>query len=328
VHLIIDGNNIAWAGYYALERAMKPADELRRRRVALLGVAGGVLGAIARGGVPPGAARPSTELTRVTVAFDDGRPLRRRQIYPPYQTGRERDPKFIANEPIVLGAIATFIDVAAHSLPIDIVRSTNVEADDLIAGTVARRDGTPVRIVSTDRDFLQLVGPDVDIYSPVKRIIVDEANFDEQALPRTSSGAIARFPRERFLQYRTLLGDPSDDLPGVPGIGPLTAAALVARADARAFVGDPAAVREAIGRKSLAVERAFADGTANAVIERNETLMDLRRPSPVWDLLDVARTRGPWDAATFSAWLDELRPAGIDRAALLRELGHLAAARV
>jgi 5'-3' exonuclease len=323
VHLIIDGNNLAWAGYYALERAMKPEDELRKGRVALLGVAGGVLGAIARRGMPPGTSA-THELTHVTVAFDDGRPLRRRQIYPAYQTGRERDPKFIANEPIVLGAIAVFIDIAARALPVDLLRSTNVEADDLIAGSVARRDGTPVRIVSTDRDFLQLVGPGVDIYSPVKRVIVDEANFDEQALPRSSSGAIARFPRDRFLQYRTLLGDPSDDLPGVPGIGPLTAAALVARADARAFVGDPGAVREAIGRKSLAVERAFADGTAEAVLERNEALMDLRRPSPVWDLLDDARRRGAWDAAAFSAWLDELRPAGIDRPALLRQLERLA----
>ncbi len=52
--LILDGNNIAWAGYYALERAMKPESPERRARVALLGLAGMALGAIARGGTPPG----------------------------------------------------------------------------------------------------------------------------------------------------------------------------------------------------------------------------------------------------------------------------------
>ena len=48
--LLLDGNNIAWAGYYALERAMKPEDDERRSRVAMLGLAAGILGAIARGG--------------------------------------------------------------------------------------------------------------------------------------------------------------------------------------------------------------------------------------------------------------------------------------
>jgi hypothetical protein len=106
--LLIDGNNLAWAGYYALERAMKPENDERRARVALLGLSSMILGAIARDGTPPTAGPPAaagrrspskqasmalddpadtaasanparTPVTRVAIAFDEGRPLRRRE---------------------------------------------------------------------------------------------------------------------------------------------------------------------------------------------------------------------------------------------------------
>src|SRR2546423_10236162 len=105
--LLIDGNNMAWAGYYALERAMKPDTPERRDRVAMLGLGGTVLGAIARNGEPPDG--PEGEpLTRVAICFDEGRPLRRRELFPAYQTGREGDPKFVENESTILRAVSAF----------------------------------------------------------------------------------------------------------------------------------------------------------------------------------------------------------------------------
>jgi DNA polymerase-1 len=322
--LLIDGNNMAWAGYYALERAMKPEDDERRARVAQLGLTGGVLGAIARRGEPPDS-KTSQPLTRVAVCFDKGRPLRRRAMYPPYQTGREGDPKFTTNEPTILRAIDDFAD-ALLAAPVDVVRGDNTEADDIIAGMVQAHPEITTRIVSTDRDFLQLVGPKLSVYAPVKRIVIDESSFFDAAAPKTSKGEPVLFPRERFLDYRAMIGDPSDNIAGVPGIGPLTAAKLVAAAPVESYFGAADAVRAACGRRSDAVERAFADGTAEAIIERNRTLMDLRRPAPCWDNLDELRVRGTWDRARFEAWFDDVRLSAVIKDYLFTALEELSRA--
>ncbi len=340
--LLLDGNNLAWAGYYGLERAMKPETAERKHRVALLGLASMTLGVIARAGEPPtGMPAPAASaqqsmfddasnaktatLTGVAIAFDEGRPLRRRALFPAYQTGREGDPKFVENEPTILAAIDEFSAMCKATLPFDVLRGKNTEADDLIAGVVHHNPKADKRIVSTDRDFLQLIGPKTTIYSPVKKVVVDEANFDEQAMPKSSSGAIVPFPRARFLDYRALIGDPSDNLPGVPGIGSLSAAKLLAADKLDAYLATTALpsvrnpgglVRDALGRKSALAEAAFADGTAADVIARNRTLMDLRSGAPCWDDLPSYTTTGTYDRAALEAWLDEQKITTVDRAQL------------
>jgi DNA polymerase-1 len=321
--IILDGNNLAWAGYYGLERAMKPEDDAGRRHVAALGINATILGAIARAATPPGQPIDHT-VSRVAICFDQGRPLRRREAYPAYQMGREGDPKFMANETTVLDAIAGFADMAARLLPVEILRGENTEADDLIAGLVDANPDRPKRIVSTDRDFLQLIGPMTSVYAPVKKLVIDEANFVEAAMPKTASGDSVVFPRERFLDYRALTGDPSDNLPGVSGIGPLSAAKLLAAAPLDTYFGDAAAVRAALARKSAAVEAAFASGTAQGIVRRNRELMDLRRPAPCWGQLDALTTRGPWPRAAFEAWLAEERRGAIDAKLLIERMDVLA----
>lgn len=346
--LLIDGNNLAWAGYYALERAMKPEDDERRARVASLGLASMILGAIARDGEPPAAGGPSpasrrgspkqagfafedssktAAVTRVAIAFDEGRPLRRRQVYPPYQTGREGDPKFVENEPTILGAVARFCEIAEQALPVDVLRGTNTEADDLIAGVVQRETQIHKRIVSTDRDFLQLIGPATDVYAPVKKLIINETNFDDVAAPKTSSGKSIPFPRDRYLDYRALTGDPSDNLPGLSGMGPLSAAKLLRLAPLDDYFGKPNAVRDALERKSLVVEQAFRDGSAKDIVERNRVLMDLRRPAPCWDDLDALTTRGTWRLDRFEEWYRAEKISAVEETSLLARLESLAANR-
>ena len=320
--LIIDGNNIAWAGYYGLERAMKPDTSERHRRVALLGLAGMALGAIARGGTPPGV--EPAPLSRVAICFDEGRPLHRRSIFPGYQMAREGDTKFTGNEPTILAAIAEFIEVVRTSLPFEVLRLKNTEADDLIAGLVAKNARKDKRIVSGDRDFLQLISARTSVYSPIKKVVIDEANFFEEAAPKTSAGEPVVFPRERFLDYRTLVGDPSDSLPGVPGIGPLTAAKLVAAGPLESFFGKPEAVRAATGRRSEAIERAFADGSAKEIAARNRGLMDLRAPASGWDRLEEATVRGTWDRAKFEAWVAEEKVKSVDVGMMVQQAEALA----
>lgn len=314
--LLIDGNNLAWAGYYGLERAMKPEDDERRLRVAVLGLTSMALGAIARGGVAPG--ETGERLTRVAVCFDEGRPLRRREMYPAYQTGRERDPKFMAYEATILAAIARFSAIAARALPIEIVRGTNTEADDLIAGLVHAHADARIRIVSTDRDFMQLIGPSVSIYAPVKKLVVTEDSFFDAISIK------GRFPRERFLDYRALIGDPSDDLPGVPGIGDVTASKLVAAHPLDAFLAQPALAAVALGRKSDALIRTLGDPATRAIVDRNRTLMNLRLPAPCWGELDALTTRGRWDREAFEAWFTEQKITAVERAPLFAAMDALA----
>ena len=136
------------------------------------------------------------------------------------------------------------------------------------------------------------------------------------------------FPRERFLDYRALTGDSSDDLPGVPGVGPLSAQKLLA-VGAGGYVlreaATPSGARSA--RKSAAAETAFADGTAQRVVERNRALMDLRIPAPSWEQLDALTTRGTWNRERFRAWFEEEKIKAVEEPVLLAKLKSLAAGR-
>ncbi len=331
--LILDGNNLAWAGFHALRRPMKAETPERKTRAALIGLAQAVLGLIARGGDLAGSAgsgqtplfaETSPGLTGVAIAFDEGRPLRRRAIYPAYQTGREANPAFVENEPYVLDAIAAFVELATH-LPVEVLRGVNTEADDLIAAR-ALAATEPVRIVSTDRDFLQLVDERVAVASPVKRVVITADNFVEEAAPRDAGGAPAAFPRERYLDYRAASGDASDDLPGIPGVGPLTAARLLAAAPLASYFEEPARAGAVLGRRNARLETALASGEARAVVERNRALMDLRAAAALYPDLRPYTRRGQWDEAALRAWLREERLAGIDTEAVVTGCAALAGA--
>jgi DNA polymerase-1 len=293
----------------------------------MLGLASMILGAIARAGEPPDSKEIAAKtVTAVAICFDEGRPLRRREIWPEYQKGRERDPKFIQNEALIVGTIDEFCRTAARLIPLDVLRAKNTEADDFIAGMVHANPSVEKRIVSTDRDFLQLIDADTTVYAPVKKLVIGEHNmFDAMGI--TKDRGKPPFPRERFLDFRALTGDASDDLPGVPGMGPASAARLLSAAAIDTYFGDAARVRAALGRKSQSLERAFADGSAQAVVERNRLLMDLRLPAPCWERLDEIAARGRWDRSAFQAWLEQERITRIGEAQIFDRMDVLAAQR-
>lgn len=329
--LVADGNNLAWAGFHALRKAMGAETPEAKTRAALLGLTQSVLGFAARGGEPPLPGRPegsaaprANPVRRLAVAFDNGRPLRRRSIYPAYQTGRESNPSFIENEPWVLAAIDEFIALATM-LPIDVARGENTEADDLIAALVLGEDELPVRIASTDRDFLQLVADRVSIYSPVKRVVIDAESFVEAAAPKLSDGTPVRFPRERYLDYRAASGDASDDLPGIPGVGAVTAARMLAHAPLDAYFEKPSLVSQALGRRNVKLEGALRDDSARQVVERNRALMDLRAAAQQYRDLSGYVRRGRWDEQGFRAWAKEQRIAGLELDAVCAAMEAVAA---
>lgn len=336
VHLVIDGNNVAWAGFHALRRPMDANTPEKYVRAALLGLTQSVIGFAVRAGEPPEAGPgrvtgqsslfdpPPTRISRLTVAFDEGRPLRRREIYPRYQTGRESDSNFMEFEQYVLTAIEQFSEFAA-SLPAEIIRGRNTEADDLIAATVLGSQGT-VRICSTDRDFLQLVDERVSIYSPVRRLVVTTENFSEATAPKSADGTPSPFPRERYLEYRAASGDASDDLPGIPGVGALTAAKLLNAASLDEYLARPSRLADVLGRRNARIEAAFASGEAAAVTARNLQLMDLRAAAVHYPDLTSYTSTGRWDEPAFRAWVKEQRVAAMDVEAAVACMSHVAAA--
>jgi 5'-3' exonuclease len=331
VFLVLDGNNLAWAGFHALRRPMGAETPAQKTRAALLGLAGSALNIIGRRGELTAPRRssplPPRRLERVAIAFDDGRPLRRRQVFPAYQTGREHTPAFMENEPFVTEAIRQFSE-ACRMLPIDIARGVNTEADDLAAALVLAQAGEcPVRIVSTDRDFLQLVDEQVSVLSPVKRVVIDTANFSEATAPRNSGGWPIEFPRERYLDYRVASGDASDDLPGIPGVGPTTAARLLAFAPLEAYLDEPRLATKALDRQNRRVQEAFASGEAAVVVARNRQLMDLRLAARSYPDLEAYLSRGDYDEGGFTAWVEEQRFAGLDLQAALAGLREVAEGR-
>ncbi|GAC1400017.1 MAG: hypothetical protein NVSMB65_17930 [Chloroflexota bacterium] len=207
--LLVDGHHLFHRTYNALPRSIVGRDGAPIQGV--YGFAGAFLKLLRR-------FTPS----HVCVAFDPPDPPFRRDLFPDYRTGR---PNGTAEEVANFDAqVAQVVHVLDH-LGVPHVMVSGYEADDAI-GTLSRRAaaaGLSVTIVSGDRDLLQLVGPLVEVFMPRGQ---DGERFDT-ALVRERFGVTpAQIPA-----YKALVGDASDRIPGVPGIGPRTAAALIGRHD-------------------------------------------------------------------------------------------------
>jgi len=153
---------------------------------------------------------------RVGVAFDVGAPTVRLAEYAEYKAGRAETPSEFSSQLGILRDVLAVLQV-----PVFEVREH--EADDVLA-TLARRaseNDLETMIVTADRDFLQLVRPGVGVLFNRKGIS-DMTLYDTDAVE-------ARFglPPSKLRDFVALKGDPSDNLPGVPGVGDKTAAALV-----------------------------------------------------------------------------------------------------
>src|SRR5438105_5035740 len=152
----------------------------------------------------------------LAVAFDVGKPTVRLEKYAEYKAGRPETPDEFRQQ---LGLIVEVLE----TLKVPIVGIEGHEADDAIATLAVRAlgQGIDVTIVTADRDFFQLVRPGITVMFNRKGIS-DIVRYDEQ-------GVSERFglPPEKYLDYVALKGDPSDNIPGVPGVGEKTASQLI-----------------------------------------------------------------------------------------------------
>jgi DNA polymerase I len=152
----------------------------------------------------------------IAAAFDIHKPVGRLEKYAEYKAGRRETPdEFRQQLPLILEVLDT--------LRVPMLDVEGYEADDVIATLAVRAvdRGIDVVIVTADRDFFQLVRPGLRIMHTRR----GTSDIKWYGVPEIEE----RFglPPEKYLDYVALKGDPSDNIPGVPGVGEKTASKLV-----------------------------------------------------------------------------------------------------
>ncbi|GAB3142436.1 DNA polymerase I [Micromonospora sonneratiae] len=225
--------------------------------------------------------------THIVVAFDVSRRSFRTELYPEYKAGRSETPADFAGQ-------VSLVKEVLDALRIPVVEKVGYEADDVLAtlASQGRAEGMEVLISTGDRDAFQLVGDRITVLYPRKGVS-DLARMDPVAVTeRYGVGP------DRYRDLAALVGEASDNLPGVPGVGPKTAAkwinlyggveGVVARAD------------EIKGKAGESLRERLADVIRN--YEINCLVSDLELPLRVED----ARWAG-WDREAVHQVFDTLQ---------------------
>lgn len=173
-------------------------------------------------------------VSKIIVVFDSGNSARRRALFPGYRVRPERQDLFVPGKGLVpkdklgprdegleyyevFGEQCRYVQDFLKGLCCNVVKLEGREGDDVIAKLVTADDEYHHVIMSDDRDFFQLISPDVHVYRGMVEEYWDERKFVAEH----------QFPLNRFLYYKALIGDDSDEVPGVKGCGPKTAATIV-----------------------------------------------------------------------------------------------------
>ncbi|MCK5866992.1 MAG: hypothetical protein KAG14_01195 [Mycoplasmataceae bacterium] len=153
--------------------------------------------------------------TKILIAFDAGSKTKRHEKLKTYKGGRSKTPDELIQQFPIVKEMITLMGIKHHEIPL-------IEADDIIA-TLAKRhnDKAHVTVHSSDKDLLQLVDENIDISLPQNRgapnIIVTIKNFFDKY----------GYTPEQVKDIKGIVGDPSDNLPGVKGIGEKGAIKLI-----------------------------------------------------------------------------------------------------
>jgi DNA polymerase-1 len=152
------------------------------------------------------------EPSHIAVAFDSRGKVFRHQMYPQYKANRPPMPEELA-------AQVPYIKKAVAALGLQRFEEDGIEADDIIAAAARglSGDGHQVVIVSGDKDLLQLIDDRVIMWDPMNDRVMDP----DQVRKKYQVGP------DRLLDCFALIGDSTDNIPGVPGVGPKTAAKLI-----------------------------------------------------------------------------------------------------
>ncbi|PPJ26151.1 DNA polymerase I [Nocardia nova] len=272
--LLLDGHSLAYRAFYAL-----PAENFKtvtgQTTNAVYGFTAMLINLLRD-------ERP----THVAAAFDVSRKTFRVEAYPEYKANRITTPdEFRGQVEItqeVLGALG-----------IPVMAIEGYEADDIIAtlATQAVPQGFRVLIVTGDRDSLQLVNSDVTVLYP-KKGVSELTRFTPEAVEEKYGLTPAQYP-----DFAALRGDPSDNLPGIPGVGEKTATKWI-----REF-GDLPTLVERVDEVRGKVGDALRANLSSVVLNRQLTEMVKDVPLPY---TPEQLAQQPWDRDKIHRLFDDL----------------------
>ena len=208
VLLLLDGHSLAYRAFFAL-----PADRFGtstgQPTNAVYGFTAMLINLLQ-------GERP----THIAVAFDLSEHTWRNEEYAPYKAQREKSPAEFHGQVDLIRQVLSAMNIVYLETP-------GFEADDIIAtlATSAREQGMSVRICTGDRDALQLVDDATTVLYPIKGVS-EMTRFTPQAVQEKYGLTPAQYP-----DFAALRGDPSDNLPGIPGVGEKTAAKWIRQYD-------------------------------------------------------------------------------------------------
>src|SRR3954468_11733062 len=202
--LVLDGNSLTYRAFFALPTDMATASGQVTN--AVFGFTSMLINLLR-----------DHQPTAIAVAWDRPEPTFRHVEVPTYKGQREEAPDILRQQ---LGLVRQVCD----ALGITMLEAAGYEADDIIAtlATRGRDNGDEVIIVTDDRDSYQLVEDPLVKVLYNRRGVSDYVLYDEAGIKERTGVTPDLYP-----QYAALRGDPSDNLPGVPGVGEKTAARLI-----------------------------------------------------------------------------------------------------
>ncbi|MGA8195105.1 MAG: DNA polymerase I [Acetobacteraceae bacterium] len=218
--------------------------------------------------------------THIAVIFDAGRVTFRNRLYQDYKAHRPQAPDDLIPQ-------FALVREATEAFGVPSIELDDWEADDLIAAyaQAASGSGGQVTIVSSDKDLMQLIRPGVEMLDPIKQKPIGPAEVMEKF----------GVTPDKMIDVQALIGDPTDNVPGVPGIGPKGAAQLINEfGDLESVLAAAPAMKPSKRRDNLIEHAAKARVSRELVTLRLDTPM----PTPVNQL--QAR---PYDNAALAGWL-------------------------
>ena len=297
---LLDGHALAYRAYYALTGGM---EDVARRWVTSKGE-------------PTAAIYGFTSILLrmlqedpdyLAVAFDTGRSFRD-AIYPEYKATRQKMP-----DEMQVQMDRVYQIVEAFGFPI--LEVEGYEADDVLGSAshrlVQTHDNLGVRIITGDRDLLQLVEERVIVTLPGRKL-ADAENYTPQRV-REEIG----LEPQQLVDYKALVGDKSDNIPGVPGIGHKTAVRLLQK------YGDLDNIYRHLDELTPGLRKKLEAGRELAYLSRE--LARILRDLPIELNLEEARTWARFDFEKVDALFRELEFRSL--AKRLREILHKREAR-
>ena len=204
--VLIDGNSILFRAYYATAypgaKLMQTASGIYTNAVfAFVGMFEKIV---------------TDDVEDVLVAFDTKEPTKRHIAYEGYKAGRTKMPEELIEQIPLIHQYIDLQGVKAYS-------KAGYEADDII-GTLAKQasdNGINVDIYSSDRDLLQLVDKNITVHL-LKKGMTEVHDYTPEKLIE-----VYGLTHEQMIDLKALMGDPSDNIPGIPGVGEKTAIKLL-----------------------------------------------------------------------------------------------------